>query len=75
MPLPHHVRRRHGTAALILSRPDPAKPPARSSIDADHVDSPDQPWPRWFAVASGVLLAAAVLGLWALLLLGDSLTA
>jgi hypothetical protein len=70
MPVPRAPQRSRGTAAVVLSRPDPPAAPARAQ--------PPQPdagagWPRWFAIFSSLTLGAALLGIWALLLLGDSL--
>lgn len=69
MPLPHAPQRSRGTAAVVLTRPDPP-PPTRPAAPSPAVSAR---WPRWFSIASGVLLGAAVLAIWALLLLGDSL--
>jgi len=66
---PPNLRHR-STAALVLSRPDPA------AGTAPHLPATPEAAPRrpvWAAVLVWVVLGAAIAGVWALLLLGDSL--
>ena len=76
--------RTRSTAALVLTRRDPqtrlpgwdgAASGSRKDPLTEHPapQSPEPQWSRAFAVASGVLLSLLVAGIWALLLLGDSL--
>jgi hypothetical protein len=71
-----HLRQR-STAAVVLTRPDP-RPGGRESTPADRdptgaAGGPSSGRSRWPAVLTWVVLGAAIAGLWALLLLGDSL--
>jgi hypothetical protein len=70
MTLPRAPQRSRGTAAVVLTRPEP--PPARLAGTAPEHNA-DAGWPRWFSLLSAIALGAALLGIWALLLLGDSL--
>ncbi|MDX2170616.1 MAG: hypothetical protein SF182_26320 [Deltaproteobacteria bacterium] len=64
-------QRSRGTAAVVLGRPDHAvkHPPPRDAAPPPRGTG----WPRWFDVLAASALGAALLGIWALLVLGDSL--
>ena len=72
MPIANIPRRSRGTAAVVLGRPD-APPTGITPPPPPQVDAAGSGWPRWFAVLTAVALGAAVAGIWALLLFGDSL--
>jgi len=73
MASPTETRRPRSTAALVLTRADapPLPPRAPAELLAPQCDLP---WPAWLRIATAVVLGASVAGLWALLLLGDSLS-
>lgn len=57
------------TAAIVTTRTDPPRP----AVPPAPRPEPPPAWPRWFAVATGVVLGLLVAAAWASLLLGDSL--
>jgi hypothetical protein len=64
-----HLRPR-STAVTVLSRADPRPSPGGASA---HAPAPAGQLPRWIGVLKWVALGAAIVALWTLLLLGDSL--
>jgi hypothetical protein len=65
--------RTRSTAALVFTRRDPPVS-EHPVLLAPPVPASEEPqWSRAFALASGILLGLLVAGIWALLLLGDSL--
>ncbi len=64
-------RRSRGTAAVVLSRPDPQAPDQPGPATPDD-GAYGTGWPRWFALTTAILLGAALLAVWTLLLLGGA---
>ena len=74
MPAGPPTLRPRSTAAVVLTRPDPALQPRRRPAAVEQPPFDDGRWPRWVEGLVWTALGLCVAAAWAALLLGDSLT-
>lgn len=65
--------RPRSTAAVVLTRPDPALQPRRRPPVVEQPPVDDGRWPGWVEALVWAVLGLCVAAAWAALLLGDSL--